>query len=383
MRGSSGHFNAPLRLRETRGALRQPRATAPTLTVRYPTARQMVATHERAGGGNMRHLLFGFAAGCLALAGIGYFALAALRRPDLPRAVLERKYATPRSLFVTGPDGLEIHCRDEGPRNAPAIILIHGYCASLHTWEPWMRRLSRRRRVIAVDLPGHGLTRTPPDYELTRGSFTGVVDAVARALGLHSFAIAGSSLGGAVAWDYAARRPRKIDALILVGAAGFTPGPDADVLDPASMQMLRSPLGPLLCDLDNTPWLRHGLRASFADPGQADDDMVRRYVDLSRAPMNRSVQMQVALKRNARINATAPLLARIVAPTLVLHGGQDAIVPVEDGARFADAIGGADLIVYDEAGHIVQEEAADASARDVEAFLTRAAHSRTPLRLAA
>lgn len=331
----------------------------------------------------MRHLLFGFAAGCFALAGLGFFALAALRRPDLPRAVLERRYATPRSVFVEGLDGLEIHCRDEGPRDAPAILLVHGYCASLHTWDAWVRRLSRRRRVIALDLPGHGLTRTPLGYELTRGSFTGAIDAVARAFDLHRFAIAGSSLGGAAAWDYAARRPRKVEALILVGAAGWTPGPDADVLDPASMQMLRSPLGPLLCDLDNSPWLRHALRASFADPRHADDAMVQRYVDLSRAPMNRSVQMQVALNRKARINATESLLARISAPTLVMHGRRDAIVPIEDGARFADLIPDARLLIYEEAGHIVQEEAAEASARDVEAFLQRVGAPRARLKLAA
>jgi len=336
----------------------------------------------------MRHILFGFTAGCFALAGMGFFALAAFRRPDIPRAALERKYRNPRSFFIEGPEGLEIHCCDEGPRDAPAIVLVHGYCASLHTWEPWVRRLARTHRVIAFDLPGHGLTRTPDDYEITRGSFAGAIDAVTRHLGLQKFSIVGSSMGGAAAWDYAARRPRKVEALVLIAAAGWTPRPDEDVFDAASMHVLRSPFGPLLADLDNGPLLRHGLRASFADPVCASEAMVQRYVELSRAPMNRAVQMQMALNRRARICATPELLAQIAAPTLVLHGRHDSIVPVDDSFRFADAIPNTELIIYEETGHIVHEEAAEESAADVAEFLTRHARAQTPrarphLRLAA
>lgn len=63
-----------------------------------------------------------------------------LYTPDRPRAALEQKYALPPSTFLDVA-GLRMHVRDTGPRDAPAIILLHGFGASLHTWEDWARVL--------------------------------------------------------------------------------------------------------------------------------------------------------------------------------------------------------------------------------------------------
>ena len=163
----------------------------------------------------------------------------------------------------------------------------------------------------------------------------GTIDAAAEHLGLDTFAIAGSSMGGAAAWDYAARRPEKVNALVLVAAAGFTPKPGQDFGEPAVLELLRSPMGPVLRDLDSTPMMRKGLRASFADPSIVGDAMIERYVALGRAPMNRNVQMQLALARSERIYATPEALSAIRAPTLVLHGEQDDTVPLANVLAWA------------------------------------------------
>ena len=81
-----------------------------------------------------------------------------LSQPDIPRAILEAKDAGPPSQFLTLPEGTRAHVRDRGPRDALALVLIHGSNASVYTWEPWVKRLSDRFRVITLDLPGHGLT---------------------------------------------------------------------------------------------------------------------------------------------------------------------------------------------------------------------------------
>jgi pimeloyl-ACP methyl ester carboxylesterase len=85
-----------------------------------------------------------------------------LSQPDIPRAILEAKYAGPPSQFVTLPEGTRAHVRDRGPRDALALVLIHGSNASLYTWEPWAKRLSDMFRVITLDLPGHGLRTDAP-----------------------------------------------------------------------------------------------------------------------------------------------------------------------------------------------------------------------------
>src|SRR5688572_11006361 len=83
---------------------------------------------------------------------------------DIPYETLEARYASRASRYADLPGGLRVHYRDEGPRDAPAIILIHGFSASLHAWEPWRDRLADRYRIVTLDLPGHGLTRAPGDY---------------------------------------------------------------------------------------------------------------------------------------------------------------------------------------------------------------------------
>src|SRR6476661_4331120 len=95
----------------------------------------------------------------LLLAGVFWYS----SQPDIPRAVLEAKYAVPPSQFLTLTDGTRAHVRDRGPRDALALVLVHGSNASLFTWEPWVKRLSDRFHIITLDLPGHGLTGAVPN----------------------------------------------------------------------------------------------------------------------------------------------------------------------------------------------------------------------------
>lgn len=77
--------------------------------------------------------------------------------PDRDRAQLEAQYAAPPSQFVNVA-GLRLHVRDTGATDAPVLILLHGFGASLHTWEPWAQALATDQRVIRFDLPGSGLS---------------------------------------------------------------------------------------------------------------------------------------------------------------------------------------------------------------------------------
>ena len=89
----------------------------------------------------------------VALLGAGWY----LYSPDQPRSTLERRWAPAPSQFVEVA-GVRLHIRDTGPRDGSAVLLIHGFGSSLHTWEAWASLLENRFRVIALDLPGFGWT---------------------------------------------------------------------------------------------------------------------------------------------------------------------------------------------------------------------------------
>jgi pimeloyl-ACP methyl ester carboxylesterase len=93
-----------------------------------------------------------------------------------------------------------LHVRDDGPKNAPAVILLHGFGSSLHTFEPWAEALKADHRVVRLDLPGSGLS--PPD---TTGDYTDTRSVILililmDQLGIDKAAVVGNSIGGRIAW---------------------------------------------------------------------------------------------------------------------------------------------------------------------------------------
>ena len=299
----------------------------------------------------------------------------ALKRDDIAYETLASRYESAASRYAELPGGIRMHYRDEGDPNAPVLLLIHGFSASLHTWEPWVERLATGGqrlgdyRVISLDLPGHGLTSAPAGYRASIESFRDAVAAFTRAQGLERFFLAGSSMGGNIAWEYALAHPEQVQALILVDASGW-PDTRAEAADePAVFRLLRSPAAPLLRDLDNTNLVRQGLQNSFADQTLVTDAMVARYADLSRAPGHRDILLQITLGFRERNYATPERLAALTMPTLVMTGDQDRLVPPDHARQFDEAIPTARLIVFENVGHIPQEEAADLSALALHEFL--------------
>lgn len=299
----------------------------------------------------------------LALGAVGWLAL---QRGDIPYASLEAKYDSPASRYMDLGGGLRVHYRDEGRRDGPTLVLVHGYAASLHAWEPWVRSLSGDYRVITLDLPGHGLTQAGQGYAVGRQGFGAAVDQVTRKLGVDRFTLAGNSMGGGVAWQYAIDHPERVEGLVLVDAAGWPrEGGGGGVL---IFNILRHPWGrALLKNVDTQALVRQGLKSAYIDQSLVTPELVDRYVELARAPGHRDILL--GLQSGPRRPASPQLLSRIKAPTLIMFGEKDTVIPASDGAKFAAAIPGSTLILYPDVGHVPMEQIPDRSAGDLKAWL--------------
>jgi pimeloyl-ACP methyl ester carboxylesterase len=295
---------------------------------------------------------------------------ASARKPDIPYRTLETRYADAQSRYLDLPGGFHVRYRDQGDPNRPTLLLVHGFFVSLDEWGPWEQRLAKDYHVVSVDLPGHGLTRAPRGWKPSMAKMVGFVDAFARADHLDRFTLAGHSMGGDIAWRYALAHPDRLKGLILVAAAGWPDRTTSAKQATASLESMRNPFVRFLFkDFDQSAAIRSGLAKSYADPRLATDAEVKRYIELSRAPGHRDILLDLALGFSKRGVATQAALAEITTPTLVLQGGQDRLIPPSDASKFAASIHGSRLIVYPDAGHMAPEEAADASAKDVAAFL--------------
>lgn len=288
-----------------------------------------------------------------------------LQRPDIPYAALEARYGYADSRYMDLPGGVRAHYRDLGPREAPAVVLVHGFSASTHAWDAWAKALSSDYRVVVLDLPGHGLTRTPLGYAAGRDGFDAVVDGVTGKLGLTRFTLGGNSMGGGVAWAYALNHPDKVQRLVLVDAAGW---PMSKAGGASIFAILRNPLGrKLLRNIDARPLVAQGLRAAYLDPRLVTPALIDRYVDLARAPGHRDILL--GLQTGPRRLASASELSRIHVPTLVMFGQDDRLIPALDGEKFHKAIPGATLILYPGVGHVPMEQIPDRSVADLKAWL--------------
>lgn len=252
--------------------------------------------------------------------------------------------------------------RDDGPKDAPAIILLHGLGSSLHTWEAWAQTLSKSYRVVRYDLPGAGLTGTDPsgDYGQDRGML--VLSALMDKLAIAKATIVGNSMGGRLAWNFAAQHPDRVDKLVLISPDGFeSPGfkygqrPDV----PAALKLMRYLLPRAA--------LRMNLEPAYADPSRLTEKTVTRYYDLLLAPGVRDAML--ARLGQTILQPPEPLLRQISAPTLLLWGAKDAMIPIANAADYVTSLPHATLVTLPNLGHVPHEEAPDVSLRPVAAFL--------------
>ena len=214
------------------------------------------------------------------LAGLAALATVApglyLYAPDKPRAELEAAY--PGEYRIV--DGVRLRLRDTGPRGAPAVILLHGFCASLDTWEPWARALSERYRVVRFDLPGFGLTGPDPTGDYSDARQMKVLADLIDQLGVARAILVGNSMGGRIAWNFAAAHPDRVSRLVLVSPDGFaSPGFAYDRAGetPLIMQALPYVAPP-------RSLLKVALSAAYARLDELSETTLDRYRDLLLAP---------------------------------------------------------------------------------------------------
>ena len=290
-----------------------------------------------------------------------------LRGPDIPYETLEARYAAADSHFVDLPGGYHVHYREDGDPSLPTLLLLHGFADSFTTWEGWVGELKPRFHIICPDFPGHGLTRAPASSSLSGDALADFVDAFAQALALPKFAVAGNSMGGGAAWQLAVRHPERIDALILVDAAGFANAKPAGG-EPLGFKIMRYRLGrKLLSKIDNRPLIDQGLKADVYDKALITPSLVDRFAEFQRAPGHREILMGITL--GSHPVSTAQLLSSINVPTLILWGESDSLIEPAAAKKFAAAISGSKLIIYPHAGHLPQLEIPQRSAADAAAFL--------------
>ncbi|WP_339516164.1 alpha/beta fold hydrolase [Pseudomonas sp. RL_15y_Pfl2_60] len=271
--------------------------------------------------------------------------------PDLPLAELKARWAPPPSSFVSI-DGMQVHIRDQGLREDPEpVLLLHGTSASLHTWQGWVERLESNHRVISIDLPGFGLTGPFKDDDYSIEHYQRFLEQLLLQLKLQRVTLVGNSFGGQLAWLFALKQPQQVGHLVLVDAAGY---PRQSTSIPLGFRLAQNPLlAPLMRKVLPRKMIESSARNVYGDPSKVSEELIDRYYQLTLREGNRQALVerfrQVGFENYAQIK-------QLKVPTLILWGAEDHLIPVANAERFAADIAGSRLVIFEDLGHVPQEE---------------------------
>lgn len=255
---------------------------------------------------------------------------------------------------------------EQGSSSGYPLILLHGYADSWRSFEPMLHRLPRSVRVFALTQRGHGdasrptVGYAPHDFAMDLAAFMDALD-------LQTAVIAGGSSGGIVARRFALDHPQRVEGLVLMG----------------SPLTLRGKPGVLE--------LWNSIISRMEDP--IDPGFVRTFIESQlarRVPKTfLETMIEESLKVPARVwkaaleglleDRSSEELDRITAPTLIICGDRDTIIPLSEQETLLKRIGDSRLLVYRGAGHALYWEEPAHTASDIKAFVEDIHHTANRL----
>lgn len=284
----------------------------------------------------------------------------------IPLEELKQRYEYPDSKYLEI-QGMSVHYRDthtSGNDDAPVLIMLHGIFASLHTWNGWTEALSPYFRLISIDNPNFGLTGSHPKG-MQKNLYSDFLNDFTDALGLKKVHMAGNSLGGWMSWEFAARFPDKVEKVILLDSAGFF------FIPPPILISMGMPAGGWLAARTPLPrkFLYSIIRTTYGDKSRLSKDTLDLYYDLLMRPGNRQAGARVIAFVRNRGGFGKKLLKQVKQPVLIMWGRDDKWIPLAHVELFKKSLPQAQVIMYDNCGHMPMEELPEQSAADALAFL--------------
>lgn len=303
---------------------------------------------------NAAVIIVGIAIGSLILLPVAHWAIWSLIPP-----------LSPHSLAKTGHfaliGGIDTYYERLG--SGPPLILIPPGGVHTSTWRFNIGALSRSHEVWTLDLPGSGYSDKPATFSYTHRGYADFIRDFMNTMGIPKSVVAGHSLGGTVALEFALDFPERTAGLVLISAGGYPHG------IPHRTKMTNA----ILMSFSSYPaTVKRFFSYIYRDPAPfaRDSAFVAEICDINRTPnareawywMQRALQFDYAIPKVSRIKSVA-------VPTLIVWGRDDRIVDVRTATRFQQDIAGSQIVVIDDAGHSVHEEKPEAVNRAIASFL--------------
>lgn len=254
-------------------------------------------------------------------------------------------------------DDIQLRYQTWGTRGQPAIVLIHGFANSLQTFQRIAPFLANDYFVVALDMPGFGLSGKPIDHDYGNESQAKVVSDFIDALNLKRVIIGGHSMGGALALHVALDNPAVVGMLL------FNPGIITTGV-PAATEYFVFPLPRLAAKIFADREFRQTfLTSSYVDPSIITENVMDEL--MAGTQTDDYIAGATVLMSYYRSGNEIELLPDITVPTLIVWGREDGRKPAGEETELQNALAGSRLVLIEDAGHYVHEEKPKASAQAI------------------
>ena len=287
----------------------------------------------------------------------------AFYKADIPIEELKQKYALSPSQFDSL-KGMNVHFRDEGPvSDSIPLVLLHGTSSSIFTWDACTKEWMKEHRVIRMDLPGFALTGPDPNDNYSIEGYVAFVHEFLKQRKVNQCYLAGNSLGGQIAYAYAAYYPKEVKKLILIDPAGY---PSANAKGSLAFKLGKLPvLKHLLTIVTPTSVVRKSIEDVYGNKGLVTDSLVQLYEDMACREGNR----KALIKRLGLERSDTNLLKRVKAPVMIVWGDRDFLIPLENAYKFQRDLNRDTLIIMKGIGHLPMEESPQNVVSAVDRFI--------------
>ncbi len=288
------------------------------------------------------------------------------------------KYGLPESRVVNIED-MPVHFTDSDKRRLDGkkvktnkhpqhtIILLHGIYGSCHNWQACSTYWSNDYRVIALDLPNFGLTGPfPSNPSIQHKTYSHFLQSFMNELEISTCTLIGNSLGGYFTYRYAYDYPDRVNAIVLLDAAGFP------FVPPMATLAWASPFFGLAAQNSNLPrsLMNHLVQLAYKDKSLATDTVLERYYELSLREGNRKGVANLMKFISTRVGFDHEILKSIACPALIIWGQEDEWIPVSHVHQFQQYLPQSQSVILENSGHMPMEETPDVFVQQVETFLS-------------
>jgi len=250
--------------------------------------------------------------------------------------------------------GRSVNYVDIGSGDATPVVFVHGLGGQWQNWLENIPRAAQERRVIALDLPGFGLSDMPRE-RISIPGYGRCVAALCDQLGLDRVALVGNSMGGFIAAEVAIQNPERVERLVLVSAAGIT---SANVYRAPTALIGRIAVAvtaysaPLDVRMAKRPVGRHAALALVArHPSRLAADMAYEGLIKGAGKPGFLAALMASVDYDFRDH-----LREISCPTLIVWGENDSVISVRDAHEFERLIPDCRKLVMKDTGHVPMVE---------------------------